>query len=70
MTDGTLKSKHAKLDLDPFWILIDKEYPSIAQKDVYSNAVLDYSYLCEFGFSAMTTIKTKSESDCCLLRTS
>ena len=49
-----LKIKHAELHLDAFWIgLVENEYPAIAEK------ALRLLIMCEFGFSAVTTIKHK-----------
>ena len=31
-SDSTLKLKHSELSLDAFWLLVEKEYPAIAQK--------------------------------------
>ena len=32
LSDRTLKLKHSQLSLDKFWLLVEKEYPAIAQK--------------------------------------
>ena len=31
-SDRMLKLKHAELNLDAFWILVENEYPAIAEK--------------------------------------
>jgi len=31
-SDRTLKSKHAELNLDAFWLLVENEYSAIAEK--------------------------------------
>ena len=31
-SDRMMKLKHAELNLDAFWILVDNEYPAIAEK--------------------------------------
>ena len=56
--DRTLKLKHSELSLDAFSLLVEKEYPAIAQKAL---RLLQFSilYLCELGFSALTTITHK-----------
>ena len=60
-SDRTLKLKHSELGLDAFWLLVEKGYPAIAQKAL---RLLLFStfYLCEFGFSALTTIKHKKQA--------
>ena len=60
-SDRTLKLKHSESSLDAFWLLVEKEYPAIAQKAL---RLLLFStfYLCELGFSALTTIKHKKRA--------
>ena len=58
-SDRTLKLKHAELNLDVFWILVENEYPAIAEKALRLLLQFSTCYMCEFGFSAMTTIKHK-----------
>ena len=58
-SDKTLKLKHSELSLDAFWLLIEKKYPAIAQKALQLLGQVSTSYLCEFGFSALTTVKHK-----------
>ena len=55
----TLQLKHSELSLDAFWLLVDKEYPAIAQKALRLFVQFSTSYFCVFGFSALTTIKYK-----------
>jgi len=57
--DRTLRLKHAELTLDAFWMLVEKEHPTTAQKALRILLQFSTSYLCEFGFSAMTAIKHK-----------
>ena len=40
LSDRTLKLKHSELSLDAFWLLVEKEYPAIAQKR--------FDFLCSF----------------------
>ena len=58
-SDRTMKLKHAELNLDAFWILVKNEYPAIAEKALRLLLQFSTSYMCKFGFSAMTTIKHK-----------
>ena len=56
-SNRTLQLKHSELSLDAFWLLVDKEYPAIAQKALRLLVQFSTSYFCAFGFSALTTIK-------------
>ena len=58
-SDLTLRMKHSELNLDSFWILTAKEYPSISNKALRVLLQFSTSYLCELGFSTMTNIKNK-----------
>ena len=51
--------KHAELNLDAFWILVENEYLAIAEKALRLPLQFSTSYMCEFGFFAMTTIRHK-----------
>lgn len=62
LNDRTLKLKHSELNLNAFWLLVEKEYPAIAQKALRLLVQFSTSYLCEFGFSALTTIKHKKRA--------
>ena len=61
-SDRTLKLKHSELSLDAFWLLVEKKYPAIAQKALRLLLLFSTSYLREFGFSALTTIKHKKRA--------
>lgn len=58
-SDRTLKLKHAELNMDTFWLLVENEYPAIAEKALQLLLLFSTSYMCEFGFSAMSNIKHK-----------
>ena len=60
--DGGLKSMFETITLLVFWIKIKTEYPEIATKALKTLLPFPTSYLCEAGFSAMTTTKTKLRS--------
>ena len=60
-SDRTLKLKHAELNLDAFWILVENKYPAIAEKALRLLLQFSTSYMCKFGFSVMTTIKHKKQ---------
>ena len=61
-SDRTLKLKYSELSLDAFWLLVEKEYPVISQKALRLLLLFSTSHLCEFGFSALTTIKHKKQA--------
>ena len=58
-SNRTLQLKHSELSLDAFWLLVDKEYPAIAQKVLRLLVQFSTAYFCAFGFSALITIKYK-----------
>jgi len=58
-SDRMLKLKHEELNLDVWWILVENEYPAIAEKALRLLLQFSTSYVCEFGFSVITTIKHK-----------
>lgn len=58
-TDRGLKIKYTELSLENFWISIKEEYASISKKALAILLQFSTSYLCELGFSTLTTIKCK-----------
>ncbi|XP_073537700.1 SCAN domain-containing protein 3-like [Phyllobates terribilis] len=60
--DGSLKSMFETSNLPTFWIKVQAEYPGIANKALKTLLPFPTSYLCETGFSAMTTAKTRLRS--------
>ncbi|CAI9731135.1 Hypothetical predicted protein [Octopus vulgaris] len=58
----TLELKHSELHLNAFWLLVEKEYPAIAQKALRLVVHVSTYYFCEFGFSALATIKHKKRA--------
>ncbi|XP_042234779.1 zinc finger BED domain-containing protein 5-like [Homarus americanus] len=60
--DRGLKLKQLSTDMTSFWLSIREEYPIITKKAI--EALLPFStlYLCEAGFSAMNTMKSKNRS--------
>ena len=60
-SDGGLKSMLETMsNLHTFWIKVKAEYPEIATKALKSLLPFPTSSLCEAGFSAVTTTKTRS----------
>ena len=61
-TDGRLKIKYMESSLEKFCILI-REYQSIAKKALAILMQFSTSYLCELGFSTLTSIKRKKRTN-------
>ena len=59
-SDRTLRLKHSELNLDAFWVLVEQQYPAIAQKAQRLLVQFSTSYLSEFGFSALTSDNNKT----------
>jgi len=57
--DAFLQSRLAEKSLDEFWISVNKLYPAISLKAIKLILPFASSWFCEFGFSALTEIKTK-----------
>ena len=57
--DAFLQSRFAEKSLDEFWISISKLYPAISLKAIKIILASASSWFCEFGFSALTKIKSK-----------
>ncbi|XP_071054686.1 zinc finger BED domain-containing protein 5-like [Onthophagus taurus] len=60
-SDRTLKLKYSELPLNTFWISIHDEYPKLFKRAI-SIFQFSTSYLCELGFSTLTTIKNNKRS--------
>lgn len=54
--------KYSEESINSFWINIRCDYPMIAKKALKILLQFSTSYLCEFGFSVLTNIKTKKRS--------
>lgn len=61
-SDTTLKMLHPRVSLMKFWIQASHEYPELSQNAFKILLPFATSYLCECGFSALVTIKTKCRS--------
>jgi hypothetical protein len=57
--DVSLKSRFTEDGVSKFWISIKHLYPDLSKKAVKSLLPFGSSYLCEYGFSALTEIKSK-----------
>ena len=60
--DRTLRTKFNEVPLDVFWISVREEYSVISAKALDILLQFSTSYLCEQGFSCLTTVKSKSRN--------
>ena len=67
--DGNLKATFDTTTLPVFWIKVTAEYPDIATTALLSLLPFPASYMCEAGFSAMATTKTKQRNNLDLSKT-
>ena len=58
-SDRSLKIKHSAVDIDTFWISIQKEFPALAKKALLVLLQFSTSYLCELGLSTLNNIKNR-----------
>lgn len=61
-SESTRRLLFTSKTLAGFWIGVEKEYPLIGQRAVGILLPFATSYLCETGFSAVASIKTKYRS--------
>ena len=57
--DSGLKLHYQKVDLPSFWIQASKEYASLSKRANMFLLPFTTTYLCESGFSTVTTTKSK-----------
>lgn len=60
--DSSLKLKMTKVEFVSFWITVSKEYPCLALRTVKFLLLFARTFLCESGFSTVTTTKTKARN--------
>ena len=58
-TDGSLKMEFDQKPLSDFWIGLYTEHPMLAKRAVKTLMPFATRYMCECGFSALTSMKTK-----------
>ena len=58
-SDRSLKIKLSAVDIDTFWISIQKEFPALAEKVLLVFLQFSTSYLCELGFTTLNNIKNR-----------
>jgi hypothetical protein len=56
------RQKHSSTDMAPFWFSPPQEDPIITEKAIKILLAFSTPYLCEAGFSAMSTMKRKNRS--------
>ncbi|KAM3838159.1 zinc finger BED domain-containing protein 5-like [Diretmus argenteus] len=61
-SDSTLRLRFKAQTLSEFWLGVESEHPLIGQKAVGILLPFATSYLCEIGFSAVASLKTKYRS--------
>ena len=65
-TDGSLKMEFNQKPLPDFWIGLRTEQPVLAKRAVKTLMPFATTYLCESGFSALTSMKTKWRARLCV----
>ena len=65
-TDGSLKMEFNQKPLSDFWIGLCTEYPVLAKRAVKTLMPFATTYMCESGFSALTSMKTKYRARLCV----
>ncbi|XP_073324188.1 zinc finger BED domain-containing protein 5-like [Pagrus major] len=61
-SDSTMRLQFQSKTLAAFWIGVEKEYPLLGKRALAILLPFATSYLCEIGFSAVASIKTKYRS--------
>jgi len=56
------EKKMSKVTLAHCWLSVETEFPHLAKKAVKVLIAFTSTYLCEWGFSALTLIKSKCQS--------
>ena len=64
-TSGSVKIEFNQKPLPDFWIVLRSEYPALANRAVKTLILFATMYLCESGFSALTSMKTKYRHRVC-----
>ncbi len=61
-SDSSMRLKFSSQTLCEFWLGVEREFPLIGQKAVEILLPFATSYLCETGFSAVASLKTRYRS--------
>ena len=65
-TNGSVKIEFNQKPLPDFWIWLRSENPALANRSVKTLTPFATTYLCESGFSALTSMKTKYRHRLCV----
>lgn len=65
-TNGGLKMEFNQKPLPDFWIALCTEYPALANRAMKTFMPFATTYLCETGFSALASLKTKYRHRLCV----
>jgi hypothetical protein len=57
--DVKSKTYFIEFEIAKFWVLMRRDFPELSEKALRALLPFGSSYLCEFGFSALTEIKSK-----------
>ena len=57
--DTTIETNYETKNLTQFWLIMQSSYSTLSAEAIKVLLPFTTSYLCEVGFSAMTTIKNK-----------
>jgi hypothetical protein len=60
--DGSLKIKFENMSICDFWIVVRKEFKELSDADISHLLPFPSTHLCEQGFFAVTSIKTKHKN--------
>ena len=58
-SDSTLRLRFTAQTQSEFWLGVEREHPLIGQRAVRILLPFATSYLCEMGFSAVASLKSK-----------
>ncbi|KAE8280105.1 SCAN domain-containing protein 3 [Larimichthys crocea] len=61
-SDSTMRLEFKSKTLAAFWIGVEKDFPLLGKRALATLLPFATSYLCEIGFSAVASIKTKYRS--------
>ena len=61
-SDSAMRLQFKSKTLAAFWIGVEKDYPLLGRRALATLLPFATSYLCEIGFSAVASIKTKYRS--------
>lgn len=57
-----MENYFARVELDEFWLRVEKDYPDLSQRAVEKLLLFSTTFLSEAAFSTMSLIKTKQRN--------